>query len=255
MRQFRATEEANRQLLALLKEAQADPTRLMAAPNRLLESQPALRRLKDGLVDAQLRTATLQGRMSADHPEVISAREAEAQVADRLHAELATAIRGLESELTFAVSRLEMLENQRKRRGRTRLTRLAGLRANYANFSAKPATARSCWNGPNRASAAPDPTSASAKAASLISPVDGPDTGTRPISPSRWTIVLGGLLGGLLTGWAWSCSPRRPRVAERGRWPSRCRCRRWQPARCSCPIARGNTCRKCQPRRLPTRGA
>ena len=65
LRQFRGTEKANRQLLALLKQAQADPTRLMAAPNRLLDSQPALRRLKDGLVDAQLRTATLQGRMSA----------------------------------------------------------------------------------------------------------------------------------------------------------------------------------------------
>ena len=79
------TEKANRQLLALLEQAQADPTRLMAAPTRLLDSQPALRRLKDGLVDAQLRTATLQGRMSAEHPEVISAKEAETQVAARLH--------------------------------------------------------------------------------------------------------------------------------------------------------------------------
>ena len=56
--------------------------------NRLLDSQPALRRLKDGLVDAQLRTAALQGRMSAEHPEVISAKEAETQVAARVHAEL-----------------------------------------------------------------------------------------------------------------------------------------------------------------------
>ena len=74
-------EKAHRQLLTLLKDAEADPTRLMAAPNSLLDSQPALRRLKDGLVDAQLRTATLQGRMSAEHPEVVAAREAEVQVA------------------------------------------------------------------------------------------------------------------------------------------------------------------------------
>ena len=133
LRQFRGTEKANRQLLALLKQALADPTRLVAAPNRLLDSQPALRRLKDGLVDAQLRTATLQGRMSAEHPEVISAKEAEAQVAARLHAELSTAIRGLESELAFDANRLEMLENQRNSAA-ARLARLAGLRATYTNL-------------------------------------------------------------------------------------------------------------------------
>ena len=113
LRQFRGTEKANRQLLALLKQAQADPTRLMAAPNRLLDSQPALRRLKEGLVDAQLRTATLQGRMSGEHPAVMAAQEAEAQVAGCLRGELSTAIRGLESELAFDANRLEMLENQR----------------------------------------------------------------------------------------------------------------------------------------------
>ena len=113
LRQVRGTEKANRQLLALLKQSRANPTRLLAAPSRLLDSQPALRRLKDGLVDAQLRTATLQGRMSLAHPEVIAARETEVQVAGRLHAELSTAIRGLESELTLDANRLNMLENQR----------------------------------------------------------------------------------------------------------------------------------------------
>ena len=41
---------------------------------------------------------------------------------------------------------------------------------------------------------------ASAKAASLITRVDAPDTGTSPVSPSGLMIVLGGMLGGLLTG-------------------------------------------------------
>ena len=110
LRQFRAAVEANRQLRDLLAAAQADPTRLMAAPTRLLESQPALRRLKDGLVDVQLRTAALEGRMSAEHPEVIAAREAEAQVAERLHAEIATAILGADAEQAVAVSRVQSLE-------------------------------------------------------------------------------------------------------------------------------------------------
>ena len=198
LRQVRGTEKANRQLLALLKQAQADPTRLIAAPTRLLDSQPALRRLKDGLVDAQLRTATLQSRMSAEHPEVISAHEAETQVAARLHAELSTAIRGLESELTFDANRLKMLENQQH--AAARLARLAGLRANYANLLSEATNRAKLLERAEQNLTNARSDSAGAKAASLITRVDAPDTGTSPVSPSGLMIVLGGLLGGLLTG-------------------------------------------------------
>jgi polysaccharide biosynthesis transport protein len=199
LRQYRAAEQSNRHLLELLKGALADPKRLMAAPSRLLESQPALRRLKDGLVDAQLRTAALQGRMSADHPAVISARDAEAQVAARLRAELATAVRGVESELAVAADRVQFLDRQRQRAA-ARLERLAGLRATYANMLSETSNRAKLLERAEQGLSNARSTSASARAANLISPVDGPDTGTRPVSPAPWMIVLGGVLGGLLTG-------------------------------------------------------
>ncbi len=199
LRQYRASVEANRQLLDLLKEAQADPKQLLAAPNRLLESQPALRRLKDGLVDAQLRTAMLQGRMSAGHPLVIAAREAETQVADRLHDELATAILGVESELAVAVSRVQFLEHQRQRAA-DRVDRLAGMRANYANSLSETTNRAKLLERAEQGLSNARSTSASARTSSLISPVDGPDTGTHPITPGKLVIVLAGLLGGLLSG-------------------------------------------------------
>ena len=183
LRQFRAAEKANQQLLALLTEAQADPTRLIAAPNRLLDSQPALRRLKEGLVDAQLRTAALQGRMSAEHPEVISAKEAEAQVAARMQAELSTAVRGLESELTVDASRLEMLEKQQNNAS-ARLARLAGLRATYANLLGEATNRAKLLDRAEQNLTNARSDSASAKAASQIARVDAPDTGTNPVSPS-----------------------------------------------------------------------
>jgi polysaccharide biosynthesis transport protein len=199
LRQYRASEEADRQLLKLLRDALADPTRLMAAPNRLLDSQPALRRLKEGLVDAQLRTAALQGRMSAAHPEVIAAHEAETQVAERLHTELTTAIRGVESELAVAVGRLELLQQQRQRAA-ARLDRLAGLRATYANVLSETSNRAKLLERSEQSLSNARSSSASAKAASLITPVDSPDTGANPVSPAAWIVVLGGLLGGLLTG-------------------------------------------------------
>jgi hypothetical protein len=41
---------------------------------------------------------------------------------------------------------------------------------------------------------------AGAKAASLLTCIDGPDAGIQPIGPSRATIVLLGIAGGLLLG-------------------------------------------------------
>jgi len=199
LRQSRGTEKADRQLLALLKQAQADPTRLMATPNRLLESQPALRRLKEGLVDAQLRTAALQGRMSDAHPAVISAKDAESQVASRLHGEITTAIHGLESELNLDTNRLEMLEKQRSDAA-ARLTRLAGLRATYTNVLSEAANRAKLLERAEQNLANARSNSASAKAASLITCVDAPDTGTCPVSMSGAMIVLTGLLGGMLAG-------------------------------------------------------
>ena len=81
-----------------------------------------------------------------------------------------------------------------------RLERLAGLRATYTNLlsesSNRAKLLERAEQGLNNARA----TLAGAKVASLISPVDDPDTGTHPVSPSRMLVVLGGLLGGLLTG-------------------------------------------------------
>jgi polysaccharide biosynthesis transport protein len=199
LRQFQGTEKANRQLLALLQEAQADPNRLIAAPSRLLDSQPALRRLKDGLVDAQLHTATLSGRMSAEHPEVLAAKEAEAQVAARLRAELSAAIRGLQSELAFDTNRLEMLSGQRAGAA-ARLATLAGLRATYTNVLGEAGNRAKLLDRAEQNLTAARSEWASSKAASLIARVDAPDTGTSPISPSGAVVVLGGALGGLLTG-------------------------------------------------------
>ena len=68
LRQAKVAETNNRELLKLLTAARDNPGTLLATPNRLLESQPALKRLKDGLVDAQLRTAQHLGTMTHEHP-------------------------------------------------------------------------------------------------------------------------------------------------------------------------------------------
>ena len=82
-------ERSDRSLLKMLNEAQDDPSKLLATPTRLLESQPALRRLKDGLVDAQLKSADLVGRLADAHPLAKASRASEDEIRRNLHEEIA----------------------------------------------------------------------------------------------------------------------------------------------------------------------
>jgi polysaccharide biosynthesis transport protein len=199
LRDIRTTIDANQELIELLSTAQNDPGRLLAAPNRLLDSQPGLRRLKDGLVDAQLNVARLQGSMSSEHPRVKAALEAEEEIGRRLHGELSISVRGLELELRLSRQRQSQLENQLAQIT-ARLDKLAAVRANYANDLAENANNVALVKQAEQNLAEAQATRASAKATSLISRIDSPEAGIEPIGLKRTTIAMLGIFGGLLTG-------------------------------------------------------
>jgi uncharacterized protein involved in exopolysaccharide biosynthesis len=168
-------------------------------PNRLLESHPSLRRLKDGLIDAQLQTSALLGTMSANHPKVLAAKEAEEEIGWTLHRELDIARRGVEVELRVLADRRTLLEDQLSKTN-GRLTNLAAVRAAYANEVAETKSRAALLERAEQNLSEARATRASAKAASLISRIDTPDAGIRPVGPSRAVIALCGVLGGLLAG-------------------------------------------------------
>jgi uncharacterized protein involved in exopolysaccharide biosynthesis len=199
LREICTAEKTNQEFLAVLKAAQDDPGRLLAAPNRLLESQPALRRLKEGLVEAQLRTAALQASMSGDHPRVQAARQTEEEIGRHLHDELSIAIRGVEVDLRVNRNRKALLEEQLAQ-ATQRLDRLAQLRAGYANEAAENAHRTTLVARAQQNLAEARAAQASAKAASLISRIDAPDTGMRPVGPTTAMMLLLGIAGGLATG-------------------------------------------------------
>ena len=199
LRETTATHTGNKQLLALLKGAKDDAGQLIATPNRLLVSQPALRRLKDGLVDAQLRTAALQGNMSTEHPAVRAAKLSEDEIGRHLHDELAIAVRGLEVELHLSGDRMTMLQQQLDNAA-GRLDRLAAVRATYANQVAQNSNRSELLKRAEENLAEARAAQASANASSLIARIDAPQAGLYPVGPSRSMIALAGLVGGLLIG-------------------------------------------------------
>ena len=200
--EVRAAESSRRnlrELADLLHAADADPTKLLATPNRLLESQPSLRKLKEGLIDAQLRSSQLLGNMSREHPSVRAALEAEAEVRSRLHRELAAAAEGVQAE-TAAVD--DMLAERRRQHAeaRTRLDRLAGLRAEYSALNAEAQHRLRQSEQADKQLVDARAAQAGAVAASLLSRIDSPDAGTRPLGPSKKLLAAGSVLGGLLFG-------------------------------------------------------
>ncbi len=214
LRTYRAAQNANQELLSLLEHAQVDPGRLLASPSKLLESQPALKRLKDGLVDAQLKTAQLLGIMSADHPQVVNAKDAEQQVSDHLHDELAIAIRGVQLDLRLTDDRVAALEQQRDAL-LLRFDRLASLRAQYSNLVATAKHRTEILKTAQSELAESRASQAAARTASLITLVDDPDAGSRPIGPGRTVITLAGALGGLLISLGVVCMTVHPNRQRR----------------------------------------
>jgi len=199
LRQVTTTRDANEQQLKLLVVAQKDTNALVATPSRLLESQPALKRLKEGLVDAQLRTAQLLGSMSADHPQAQAAKAAEQEVRQHLRNELDSAIRGLNADLKVSDTQIASLQKQ-VTDAEGRLSRLARLRARYGNLVAEVKQCNSTLEKAQKDLADARASEAAALSASLISRLDTPQVGNSPIGPGKTVIVASGFMGGLVCG-------------------------------------------------------
>lgn len=194
-----AARRQNEQLLTLLRAVETDPTQLLATPSTLLKSQPAISRLKDALIDAQIRTARLLGTYADEHPFVVAARESETLIQQQLRDEVATAIKGLEIDLNLNGERDTALD-AKSVAGRQRIARLAGSRAEYANLVAAVENHTKLVEAARKSLADARANHASAHVASVIGRIDGVEAGVRPVGPGRTTITAAGGVAGLILG-------------------------------------------------------
>lgn len=199
VRKFRTQVRESEKLLALLKAALDDPLQLIATPNSLLTSQSALRRLKDGLVDAQLAKSKLGGTRAADHPRVRAAAEAERQIREELHEELSVAVSGAEVELQLGRDRLAAAQ-ERGANIQGRLNRLAELRAEYSNRVAAVENCRLTVDHARQNLSTAKAALAAANGGSLVTRLDEPETGPYPAGVGRTVITAAGGVAGLMLG-------------------------------------------------------
>jgi uncharacterized protein involved in exopolysaccharide biosynthesis len=194
-----AQRRENERLLKLLSAAQGDTKQLLATPNSLLKSQPAVSQLKTALVKAQVHTAALLGSRSEKHPFVVAARQAEELLRRQLHDEVAVAIRGLEVDVELGAE-LEETLSAKSVAIRERISRLAHDRAEYSNLLASVANHTRLVEAARKNLADARARRAGAVSASVISRIDGVEAGVRPVGPSRKTVTAGGGVAGLLLG-------------------------------------------------------
>lgn len=220
LRQSETQQDSLKELLSLLEEFRNDPDAILGTPNRLLESQPALRRLKDGLVDAQLRTARLRGGLTESHPRIQSALQNEKNVEGQLLNEVKNAVFAIKADLSLSNRQVDSLQTKLEEIG-NRLATLASQRAPYVNLTSEVNQRREQVRQASVSLAEARGRQEASKTSSLITQVDAPVTGTKPQGPGRATLLLGSASAGLALGLSlvyllapWQESQRRRRRTD-----------------------------------------
>lgn len=179
--------------------AMDNPSLILQAADALTASNPVILKLREGLSEAMVRTSNLEGKFTASHPEVVNARKAETSFRDNIRSELQRIIQGYEAAIGITQQKMQALDQQERELGQ-RLNRLAELRPKYSNLVAE-VKSRSdklsqIKNELTETMAARD----AAGASSLLTRLDNPVLGEKPIGPGRTTIVGGAAVGGLMFG-------------------------------------------------------
>ena len=202
-RQIAAKVRDAEQLLAVLKSSQSDPQQLVAMPSSLLTSQPTLRHLKDGLFDAQIRLARVEGTRTKDHPQVIAGHEAIEHIREDLHKELQVAVQGVEVELALNRQRYIGLKDKQRQLDQ-RLSNVVRQRAEYSELVAAAENSRQVLDQARKQLTAAQAQEAAAFSTRLVSVLDVPDAGTSPVGPRRASVLLLGAVAGLAIGLGWT---------------------------------------------------
>ena len=195
--------EINRQSLMadreLLVRATEDPTSFIVAPGTVLNSQPGLKRLREGLVDAQLSGSQLIGKFTDNHPSVIASQTTQSSIVKRFLQELRASIAGVESDISLVDGRIQRLETQ-KESAQERLAKLADSRAAYANLLSEVKSKIAMLESSERELAEIQAARDSSVSTSLLTRLDSPMVSDRPIGPGKTTISGLCAIAGLVLG-------------------------------------------------------
>ncbi len=183
----------------LLQASYDDVNSIVATPNELLNLQPALRRLKEGLVDAQLKLATLRGDYHDNHPKVVNAMEAVTGIKSALREELGLAIRGLEDQIQILEANATQLTKLASE-ANARLQTLTEQRVVYDQLNEEYKRRDSVLRDAQTEVAQAESIKVAAQTVDFLTRINDVQVSSRPEGPSKRTLVGSTTLLGLFIG-------------------------------------------------------
>lgn len=199
LREAEAQRLAFTEMRTMLQKFSGTAEAILSAPSRLFESQPALAGLKDGLVEAQLRTARQRGGLTEWHPRVRAAVQNEKSIEAQLFAEVDNTLNSLAAEISLNETRCRTLKNRLSDVTR-RLSFLAAHRAKYVNLLDEMDQSREQLQSATSSLAEARGRQEASLASSLITRIGEPNTGSKPVGPGRSLVLMGSAIAGLGVG-------------------------------------------------------
>ncbi|EMI17347.1 signal peptide protein [Rhodopirellula maiorica SM1] len=183
----------------LLVVGSENPDHLLASGSDLLSLQPSLLRLKDGLIDAQIRSSELAANRTPNHPILQNAQSTEHEIRSRMQEEARLAVKAMEPTLKQETERVSRLK-ARKEQLTSRLEALASARTDYANVDAEVKHRTTLLETAQQALAEAQASRTAALSTNLVAELGPPQVSDKPIGPGGTLVTLGSASAGLLFG-------------------------------------------------------
>jgi polysaccharide biosynthesis transport protein len=185
--------------LELLAEAKSEPEVAFARNNELMQTQPSLKRLADGLNDAKLTYNNLAGAFLSEHPRLKAAEQAVANTKQQIASEISLIESALQTQLELARDQIAFFANEEEKY-ESRMLSVNEKRIDFQQLT-NDLTQRLEAMGKQQTMLSEIQSLANtADRVSLVAIVGEPELATNPIGLSKSWIVLMGTIGGFFLG-------------------------------------------------------
>ncbi|MEM6471641.1 MAG: hypothetical protein AAF802_18925 [Planctomycetota bacterium] len=183
----------------LLVEGAKDPQKLLISSGDLLKSQPSLQRLKDGLIDAQLRASQLSGVYTLQNPKRRAAIATEREIRERIIQESLSVVASMRPMIDLQVAQVAKLGDKMDGLSR-KLAMLAKARTSYAEIDAELTQRTEQLAEAEQRLVDARANRSAALSTNLVAELGPPQVSDNPIGPGTTTLTFGSMAAGLIFG-------------------------------------------------------
>ncbi len=193
------TLEKTQSLYALLVAGAKDPQKLLISGGDLLNSQPSLQRLKEGLIDAQLKASQLSGVYTLENPKRRAAIATEREIRERIIQETNAVIASMEPMMKLQQAQVDRMKEKVDLLS-GKLVMLAEARTTYAEIDAELNQRTQQLAQAEQRLVDARASRSAALATNLVAELGPPQVSDRPVGPGTTTLTFGSMLAGLVFG-------------------------------------------------------